>query len=343
MAKRKILFIGGSLNQTTMAYQISRFFPDDDVYFTPYYDDGIAGALAKKHILDWTVLGGKFKEQTLNFLHSKEAQIDYGGKKHNYDLVYTASDLLVPKNVRNKRLILVQEGMTDPENFMFPLVKYLKLPTVLAGTAATGMSALYDRFCVASLGYKELFTRKGAPEEKIVVTGIPNFDNCAQHLNNNFPHKHFVLVATSDMRETYKYENRKAFVRKAVDIANGRQLIFKLHPNEKVERATREIAEVAPGALVYSAGSIDQMIANCDELITKFSSVVYVGLALNKKVHSYFPLDELRWLLPLQNGGKSAERIAAVGHELLERDLEELNKEKTSRFSWKTTHKLQSA
>ncbi len=40
----------------------------------------------------------------------------------------------------------------------------------------------------------------------------------------------FVLVATSDMRETYKYENRKKFIKKAYKIADGRQLIFKLHP-----------------------------------------------------------------------------------------------------------------
>jgi hypothetical protein len=40
--------------------------------------------------------------------------------------------------------------------------------------------------------------------------------------------------------------------------------------------------------------------------------VVYVGLALDKEVHSAFPIDELRTLTPMQNGGRSAENIATV-------------------------------
>ena len=54
------------------------------------------------------------------------------------------------------------------------------------------------------------------------------------------------------------------------------------------------------------------MIANCVELITQYSTVVYVGLALGKPVHSYFDVDDLRRKLPWQNGGTSARRIAAI-------------------------------
>jgi hypothetical protein len=48
----------------------------------------------------------------------------------------------------------------------------------LAGTAATGLSDAYHAFCVASEGYRDFFIRKGARPEKIIITGIPNFDNC---------------------------------------------------------------------------------------------------------------------------------------------------------------------
>ena len=212
--------------------------------------------------------------------------------------------------------------MTDPENFMYYLVKGLGLPRWMASTSTTGLSDYYDKFCVASEGYKNLFIRKGVLPEKIVVTGIPNFDNCKKYLNNNFPYKNFVLVATSDMRETYKYENRKKFIKKAVKIANGRQLIFKLHPNEYVERATQEINFNAPGALVFSHGKTEEMIANCDVLITKYSSVVYVGLALGKEIYSEFDINELRRLLPLQNNGTSSWNIAMVAEELLETEKE---------------------
>ncbi len=60
------------------------------------------------------------------------------------------------------------------------------------------------------------------------------------------------------------------------------------------------------------------MIANCDTLITKYSSVVYIGIALGKEVHSYFNLSDLVKMTPIQNNGTSAERIARVGLRLLD-------------------------
>jgi hypothetical protein len=321
---KKILYICGSMNQTTMMHKISEHLSGYDSYFSPYYADGFIGKISRTHLLDFSVLGGQFRERTFNYLKSNKLNIDFGGKLFDYDLVFTCSDLVVPKNILNKKVILVQEGMTDPENFIYYLVKGLGLPRWLASTSTTGLSDSYDKFCVASKGYKDLFIRKGINPEKIVVTGIPNFDNCKQYLINNFPHKNFVLVATSDMRETYKYENRKKFIKNAVRIANGRQLIFKLHPNEFVERATQEILLHAPGALVFSEGKTEEMIANCDVLITKYSSVVYIGLALGKKVYSSFEIEELKSLMPLQNNGTSSNNIALVGKELIETEKEKI-------------------
>ncbi|MBU3741503.1 MAG: hypothetical protein FGM24_04365 [Candidatus Kapabacteria bacterium] len=102
-----------------------------------------------------------------------------------------------------------------------------------------------------------------------------------------------------------------------MDIACGRTLVVKLHPNESIERATDEIRRHAPEALVYPTGDINAMIAHCSALITRYSSVVYVGLALGKEVHSSFPLQQLRQLTPIQNGGRSAANIAAVCREAM--------------------------
>jgi hypothetical protein len=207
--------------------------------------------------------------------------------------------------------------MTDPEGFRYRLVKRFGwLPRWVSSTAATGLSHAYDVFCIASEGYRELFIRKGVAPQKTIVTGIPNFDSCAQYLDNDFPHRHYVLVCTSDTRETWGYENRKKTIRDAVRIAGGRKLIFKLHPNENAERAIREINRYAPGALVYPTGNTEHMIANADVLITRFSTTVYVGLALGKEVYSEFNVDELRRLTPLQNG-RAAENIAAVCRHIL--------------------------
>ncbi len=209
--------------------------------------------------------------------------------------------------------------MTDPEGFWFRVWRRHRwFPRWLAGTAVTGLSDEYTLFCVASEGYKRHFVSRGANPDKIVVTGIPNFDNCRRFHDNTFPFRDFVLVCTSDVRETMGRENRKAFIMNAVRIAAGRQLIFKLHPNERAARATQEIARYAPGALVYPTGSAEEMIANCAVLITRYSSTAYVGLALGKEVHSDFDIEGLRAKLPIQNGS-AAREIAAVCRGLLSR------------------------
>lgn len=333
---KKILFICGSLNQTTMMHQISKHLPDFSCWFTPYYGDKFLQKLSDNGLLDFSILGGQFREKTLKYLEDHNLQTDFGGVKNDYDLIFTCSDLIIPKNIKNKKIILVQEGMTDPENFMYHLVRKFHLPRWLASTSTTGLSNLYTKFCVASEGYKDLFARKGADPVKMVVTGIPNFDNAAQYLDNDFRHKNYVLVATSDMRETFKYENRKKFILNAKKLAGDKQLIFKLHPNENAERATSEINKYAPGAIVYSNHPIEPLIANCDILITRYSSVVYIGLALGKTVYSDFDVDELKKLIPVQNGGKSAENIAEVGREVLFADIV-IEKEtfKTKRYNFK--------
>ncbi|HVO73576.1 MAG TPA: hypothetical protein VMT35_06110 [Ignavibacteriaceae bacterium] len=342
MLKGKILLICGSLNQTTMMHKISEHLTDYDCYFTPYYADGFIRILSFTSLLNFSLLGGQFRKRTIRYLVENNLKIDFEGVENNYDLVFTCSDLIVPKNIRKKRVILVQEGMTDPENIFYYIVKMLRLPRWLASTSTTGLSHAYEKFCVASEGYKELFIRKGVDPSKIEVTGIPNFDNCSEYLVNDFPYKNFVLVATSDARETYKYENRKKFIRKAVKIAKGKQLIFKLHPNEKVERAAKEIKKYAPGAVVYSSGNTEHMIAKCDILITRFSSVVYVGLALGKEVFSEFNINDLKKLMPIQNGGASALNISKVAKKLLsEKTVTRVSMEiKKPRFDFFEKYKL---
>lgn len=308
----RVLFICGSINQTSQMHAISQHLPEADCRFTPYYHDGVLELMRRARLLEFSIVGNKLMKRCLDYLHTHDLPIDFQGAQGGYDLVVTCSDLVMPKNIRGSKVILVQEGMTDPENWVYHLVKALKLPRWLASTSTTGLSHQYDYFCVASEGYRDLFIRKGVHPETIRVTGIPNFDHCAEYLKNDFPHHNYLLAATSDTRETFKYENRREFIDRCVAIADGRQIIFKLHPNEKVERATQEIERWAPGALVYPIGNANHMVANCDILVTAFSTLVYVGIALGKEVHSNFDLDQLHRLAPIQNGGSSARSIAQV-------------------------------
>lgn len=52
-----ILFICGSLNQTTMLHKIAQHLSEYNCYFTPYYADGIEHLAAQAGLLDFTVLG----------------------------------------------------------------------------------------------------------------------------------------------------------------------------------------------------------------------------------------------------------------------------------------------
>lgn len=315
---RRILFICGSMNQTTQMHEISRHLTEYEHAFTPFYCDGVLEALRRLKRLEFTIIGDKLARRCLQYLEEQRLAIDYRGRRGAYDLVVTCSDVFVQDNIRDRRIVLVQEGITDPEDRSFRLVqRHRWLPRWIAGTAATGLSDAYRAFCVASDGYRDFFVRKGAKAAKIVVTGIPNFDNCERYRDNAFPHRHYVLVCTSPLREIFRGEDRKSFILDACRIASGRPMIFKFHPNEDLDRAEDEVRRYAPGAMTFRTGSAEEMIANCDVLVTRYSSTVFVGLALGKETHSDYPMDELRRLLPVQNNAAAA-NIASVCRRVME-------------------------
>lgn len=321
-----LLFVCGSLNQTTMMHKIAQSLPEFNSFFSPFYAEGVLAKLVSTGVLDHTILAGSHHAATVNYLHKHKLPVDDGGRQIKYDLTLTGTDLIVQSNLRKNRLILVQEGITEPEDLAYHAVKALGLPRFLANTAATGLSDAYDRFFVASQGYKDLFLRKGVRAEKVVVTGIPNFDNASDANHNDFPFKNYVLVATSSIRETGKFDNRMAFLRKVRHLASGRTILFRLHPNENTYRAEREIRSIFPEAIIFREGNTNHMVANCSILITQVSSVVFTGIALGKEVHSNFDLDSLHQLAPIQNGGTSAARIADECRAVMQLSLHELRR-----------------
>ncbi|MDX2001032.1 MAG: hypothetical protein SFW35_01240 [Chitinophagales bacterium] len=316
--KKKVLFIVGSMNQTTQMHQISTYLPDFDCYFSQFYGEHpVVRAVINSGIVDNTILGrGQFKKNSDAYLEKHGLKNDYRAKVYGnkYDLVVTCNDMIVPLMFRRTKNIFVQEGMIDRMDTLGKIIRTLKLPRYLAfGTQLNGASNICQVYCVASPGYKDYLAKQGTSRDKIVVTGIPNFDNAESFLNNDFPYRDYVMVATSDIREVFGKEDRVAFIKECVQKAAGRRLLFKLHPNELYERAEKEIKENAPeDTLIFQQGSTNEMIANCQELITQNSTVVYIGMALGKKVSSYFDINELKRLQPIQNGGRSAENIATI-------------------------------
>ena len=198
----KVFFICGSLNQTTQMHQIAAQLPGCQASFSPYYGDALLTRLRTLGLVEPTIGGNKLRARCLDYLNSQGLDVDIDGRRGGYDLVVTCSDVIVPRNVRRVPLLAVQEGILDPDNYLTQLVRRFPnaLPRWLAGTAATGLSGLYERFCVASEGYRQQFIANGAPAERLVVTGMPNFDDCARFLDNDFPYRNYVLACTSDAR-----------------------------------------------------------------------------------------------------------------------------------------------
>jgi hypothetical protein len=298
-------------------HKIAQELPDHEHAFSPFFCDGLLERLRRRGLLEFTIAGEKLRRRCLDYLERNKLRLDERGLRGRYDLVVTCSDLIVPRGLTGRPVVLVQEGILDPVGWPYHLWRRFPfLPRWIGGTAATGTSLAYERFCVASEGYRDHFIGQGMPPKKIVVTGIPNFDDCRRYLRNVFPHRNYVLVCTSDGRETFKRDDRWEFLHRCVRIAGARSIIFKLHPNEDIARATAEIRRVVGDALIFAEGRAEEMIANCDELITEWSSTVFVGLALGKKCHSNFDLAELTRLLPVQNAC-AARNIGQVCRQVL--------------------------
>jgi hypothetical protein len=312
MPARNILLICGTLNQTKAMLEIGAQLSDHHCYYTPFYCDGHLRRASERGQLDFTVIAGPLRQRSVQRLHQAGVNIDERGEGHEYDLVVTCTDLIIQQNIKNRRIVLVQEGLTEPEGIVYWMVKHLGIPRVLANTAAFGLSDAYELFCVASAGARDLFLAKGVCAEKMVITGIPNFDNASEYLHNDFPHRDFVLVCTSNARETFKRDNRRRFLKRAVAIADGRPMIFKLHPAERHDRAIGEIRSIVPDAVILADGNTEHMIANCSALVAQYSTVAFTAAALGKEVHSYVDPALLKRILPMQNGGTSARHIAEV-------------------------------
>lgn len=312
MSARNILLICGTLTQTKAMLEIGEQLSEHNCYYTPFYCDGHLLAASKKGWLDFTAVAGPLRERTMRHLRDAGVAIDDRGEGRRYDLVVTCTDLVIQQNIKGQRIVLVQEGLTEPEGILYWMVKHLGVPRVFANTAAFGLSDAYEVFCVASEGARELFLRKGVRAEKMVITGIPNFDNVSKYLDNDFPHRNYVLVCTSNARETFKSDNRMRFLRRAVAIAGNRPMLFKLHPAERHDRAVREITSLVANPLIYNDGNCEHMIANSVAVVAQYSTVAFTATALGKEVHSYIDPDVLTRILPLQNGGQSARHIADV-------------------------------
>jgi len=76
MARKKILFIGGSLNQTTIAHAVAKHLESDhDCHFTPFYCDGLLKLAARAGWLDFSIIGGQFRAATESYMEENNLKV----------------------------------------------------------------------------------------------------------------------------------------------------------------------------------------------------------------------------------------------------------------------------
>jgi hypothetical protein len=68
--KKKILFICGSMNQTTQMHQIAGWLTDYDQYFSPFFSDGLLGTASDLGMLEFTIMGKKRSDLIISSLIS---------------------------------------------------------------------------------------------------------------------------------------------------------------------------------------------------------------------------------------------------------------------------------
>ncbi len=65
MKSKRVLLIGGSLNQTTMMHKIGReLAARHECRYTPFFCDGFLRRLKPLGLLDMTILAGRFRAMT---------------------------------------------------------------------------------------------------------------------------------------------------------------------------------------------------------------------------------------------------------------------------------------
>jgi hypothetical protein len=128
-----ILYICGSINQTEQLHAVSKAVGSHVVArFSPYFGDAHVGLARRLGFLEATIAGNKRRGWCLDYLRDHGLEIDEDGRRDDYDLVVTCSDLILPRIARTKPLVAVQEGIFDPDTWTVGALATRALPAHVA-------------------------------------------------------------------------------------------------------------------------------------------------------------------------------------------------------------------
>ncbi len=163
----QILFVCGSARQTREMHQIAQELSNCRVWFTPYYGGTLLTMLRELGMLERTIAGNRLGQECLGYLRNHHLPIDLDGRRARYDLVVTCSDLVLARNTRGRRLVVVHNGRLG--------VSHL-LGSRIAHRLSRWLGQSPSRWCVTSEADRESLRRLGFPGERITVIGSAGHD-----------------------------------------------------------------------------------------------------------------------------------------------------------------------
>lgn len=149
MNKKNILFICGSKQEALLMYAISKELTMYDCFFSTYYADGWLDILARNGFLERTMLSRKTLSVVEKILVDKGLHIDYRGLNHLYDLVILPKTAIIPKNIYDKKIILIENPFRETKPLSHLLSKYISKINI--NYLASANNPLSDsKICVTS-------------------------------------------------------------------------------------------------------------------------------------------------------------------------------------------------
>ena len=94
----RVLFVGGSPNQTGQMLQIARALPEVEAWFTPYYSDWLHHLmLMRGGAVEPAINGYKRRGLCADTLNALGLRVDLGAERNDYDLWVCPNDAVVPQ------------------------------------------------------------------------------------------------------------------------------------------------------------------------------------------------------------------------------------------------------
>ncbi|MGI6483973.1 MAG: CDP-glycerol glycerophosphotransferase family protein [Methanobacterium sp.] len=176
---------------------------------------------------------------------------------------------------------------------------FMRLNEIKKGTSSEWGTGKFTKIAVAGEYTKKLLMERGVDETKIVITGIPRWDQLVNtkiynfNEDNNYKtnQKKIILFTTQPLVESgmWTEEDMEFFISNVVQIVGMNdkyELIMKLHPRDKKERYKSILKknDLEKYCIVTQNANIYELLRKCDLLLTHICTTAIEAMILEKPV-----------------------------------------------------------